>query len=92
MATDIGLTRPSAGARLPRTLVHAPHWTRAAWGAIAVTAAFLGITCWWLTQDRAIPIFDAGLHLIFVIEVHQLLSSGNLGNALTVTAPNPPLA
>jgi 4-amino-4-deoxy-L-arabinose transferase-like glycosyltransferase len=66
------------------------RWSAPAWGAIAVTTAFIAITCWWLTQDRSIPIFDAGLHLSLAIEVHQELSSGHLLKALTLAIPYPP--
>jgi hypothetical protein len=69
-----------------------PRWPMAAWGAIAVTATFIAITCWWLTQDRAVPIFDAGLHLTLTIFVHNQLSAGHLFDALTLTKPYPPFA
>ncbi len=69
-----------------------PRWPTPAWGAIGVTTLFVGITCWWLTQDRSIPIFDAGLHLSLAIDVHDELSSGHLLNALTLTIPYPPFA
>lgn len=67
-------------------------WPAPAWGAIGVTTLFIGITCWWLAQDRSIPIFDAGLHLSLVLNVHQELAAGNLGNALTLSVPYPPFA
>jgi hypothetical protein len=92
MATDVGLPRPSIGAQSPRALVHAPRWTGAAWGVIAVTAAFVGITCWWLSVDQHVPIFDAGLHLGYSIEVYEHLSSGDVSGALTLTTPYPPFA
>jgi 4-amino-4-deoxy-L-arabinose transferase-like glycosyltransferase len=67
-------------------------WPAPAWGAIGVVVLFIGITCWWLAQDRSIPIFDAGLHLSFALSVHQELAAGNLGQALTLTVPYPPFA
>jgi hypothetical protein len=57
-----------------------------------VTALFLGITCWWLTQDRSIPIFDAGLHLTGAFYIYRSLSAGHIVHALTLTVPYPPVA
>jgi 4-amino-4-deoxy-L-arabinose transferase-like glycosyltransferase len=91
MATDIGAARLRAR-NTPLARVAELGWPAPAWGAIGVTALFIGITCWWLTQDRSIPIFDAGLHLALVVAVHHELSVGNLGTALTQTAPYPPFA
>jgi hypothetical protein len=90
MATD--LTAPRLHVR--KTLwarIAELGWPAPAWGAIGVTVAFIGITWWWLTQDRSIPIFDAGLHLGLAISVHHELAAGHLGTALTLTAPYPPL-
>jgi hypothetical protein len=56
-------------------------------GAIGVTALFIAISCWWLTQDRSIPIFDAGLHLSLGYSVHHELGAGKLVNALTLSSP-----
>ena len=75
-----------------RALAVVPRLTAAAWGAIAAAALFLAITCWWLTQDRSIPVFDAGLHLSLAFEVHSELAAGRLTSALTLTKPYPPLA
>lgn len=69
-----------------------PRWTAAAWGAVATTTLFLAITCWWLTQDRSIPVFDAGLHLSLAFEVHSEFAAGRVASALTLTKPYPPLA
>jgi len=69
-----------------------PWWTAQAWGAIGVTALFLGITFWWLTQDRSIPIFDAGRHLSFAFLILEELRAGHLEHALTLSIPYPPFA
>jgi 4-amino-4-deoxy-L-arabinose transferase-like glycosyltransferase len=53
---------------------------------------FIAITLWWLTQDRSIPIYDAGLHLSLAFLVHHELGAGRLTNALTLTHPYPPFA
>ncbi len=54
------------------------RWSGYAWGAIGATAAFIGITCWWLTQDRSIPIYDVGTQLQTVFEYHRMLQAGDL--------------
>jgi 4-amino-4-deoxy-L-arabinose transferase-like glycosyltransferase len=74
-------------ARIPR-----PAWTTDAWMSIAVTALFVAITSWWLTQDRSIPIFDAGLHLSLTTAVYEHLRSGSIGTALTLSVPYPPFS
>jgi 4-amino-4-deoxy-L-arabinose transferase-like glycosyltransferase len=63
-----------------------------AWGAVGVVAAFIAITCWWLTQDRSVPIYDAGEHLIAVFTYRDLLLSGNLLGPFNQVTPYPPLA
>jgi 4-amino-4-deoxy-L-arabinose transferase-like glycosyltransferase len=60
--------------------------------SIAVVALFMCITLWWLTQDRSIPIFDAGVRLSQAILVYEHLSSASVGTALTTTSPYPPFA
>jgi hypothetical protein len=54
------------------------RWSAPAWGAIGAAAAFIAVTCWWLTQDRSIPIYDAGDQLETALEYHNMLQSGNL--------------
>jgi hypothetical protein len=53
--------------------------------------SFIVVTCWWLSQDRSIPVFDAGLHLEFAIDAHAELGAGRLLRALTGSAAYPPL-
>jgi hypothetical protein len=67
-------------------------WPGAAWGAIGVAALFIAITCWWVSENHTIPIFDAGLHLSIGIGVYHELAAGHLGEALTLAAPYPPFA
>ncbi len=62
-----------------------------AWGAIGATAVFIAITCWWLTQDRSVPIYDAGHHLEVAFEFHKMLAAGNLLGPLTQVSVYPPL-
>ncbi len=68
-----------------------PSWSGSAWGAILSAAAFIGLTCWWLTQDRSIPIFDAGDHLWAALHFHELLRSGDLLGPFNYTWQYPPL-
>ncbi len=49
-----------------------------AWGAVGIVAAFIAVTCWWLTQDRSIPVFDAGVHLHTAFEYHKMIAAGKL--------------
>ncbi|HTW40909.1 MAG TPA: glycosyltransferase family 39 protein [Solirubrobacteraceae bacterium] len=85
---------PTAGT-LPRLgssqRIALPQWTTQAWGAIGIATLFIGITCWWLTQDRSIPVYDAGRHLSFAFYVFEYLRSGDIGRALTRSYPYPPL-
>jgi hypothetical protein len=76
----------------PQFGVAISDWSGSAWGAIGITAAFIGITCWWLTQDRSIPIFDAGSHLETAIYFHQQLQAGHLFEPFNNTSQYPPLA
>ncbi len=89
MATRVDVrsapARTLAVARIAR-----PSWPAPAWGAIGVTALFIGITCWWLSVDRSIQIWDAGLHLQIAFNVHQLLGEGKVVEALSTSAPYPP--
>lgn len=69
-----------------------PRLSVYAWGSIAVAATFIGLTCWWLTQDRSIPIYDAGDHLETVIYYHHLIQTGDLLGPFNYTSQYPPLA
>ena len=89
MAIDVDVRSPPART-LPVARIARPSWSAPAWGAIGVTVLFIAITCWWLSQDRSIPIWDAGLHLALTLNVYHSLGAGNLGNAFSVTAPYPP--
>ena len=58
--------------------VRLARWSGYAWGAIGATAVFIGLTCWWLTQDRSIPIYDVGTQLQTAFEYHRMLQAGDL--------------
>ncbi len=68
------------------------QWSGYAWAAIGATTAFIALTCWWLTQDRSIPIYDAGDHLETALLFHQMLSAGELLGPLNHESPYPPFA
>jgi 4-amino-4-deoxy-L-arabinose transferase-like glycosyltransferase len=53
-------------------------WSTPAWGAIVATVVYIALTCWWLTQDRSIPIYDAGDHLTLALFYHNMLAAGNI--------------
>lgn len=89
MATEARTLRPAAGSGLLRR-VSAPRWTAQGWGAIGLCALFVAITWWWLTQDRTIPIYDSGLHLLLAIDVHDALAAGEIGLASEIGLPYPP--
>lgn len=67
------------------------QWSGYAWGAIGATAAYIALTCWWLTQDRSIPIYDAGDHLETALVFHQMLAAGEFLGPLNHESPYPPL-
>lgn len=69
-----------------------PRWSGSAWVAISATVGFIAATCWWLSQDRSIPIFDAGWHLENAIAYHNMLESGELLAPFKGASLYPPLA
>jgi 4-amino-4-deoxy-L-arabinose transferase-like glycosyltransferase len=68
----------------------ARRWSAYAWGAIGAAIVFIALTCWWLTQDRSIPIYDAGDHLETALSFHQMLKDGNLLGPFNFESPYPP--
>jgi 4-amino-4-deoxy-L-arabinose transferase-like glycosyltransferase len=44
---------------------------------VAITAAFVLVTVWWLTQDRRVPVFDPGLHEGFAFYFHDQMAAGH---------------
>jgi 4-amino-4-deoxy-L-arabinose transferase-like glycosyltransferase len=45
---------------------------------MGAAAVFVSITCWWLAEDRSIPIYDVGSQLETAREYHNMLVAGNL--------------
>jgi 4-amino-4-deoxy-L-arabinose transferase-like glycosyltransferase len=66
-------------------------WCAPAWSAIGLAAGFIALTCWWLTQDRSIPIYDAGDHLWAALHFHNLIRSGDLLGPFDYNWQYPPL-
>jgi 4-amino-4-deoxy-L-arabinose transferase-like glycosyltransferase len=72
--------------------VEVSRWSGYAWATIGATTVFVALTCWWLTQDRSIPIYDAGDHLETAFIFHQMLKAGELLGPLNHESPYPPFA
>jgi len=70
-------TRTGRTGRRLSVPVHSPSWSAAAWTALAATAAFLLLTCWWLSQNRAMPYGDDAEHLMTAFVFHENLLSGD---------------
>jgi len=81
----VGYVRAVSDVRTPRLSAYA-------WGAVGATTIFLALTCWWLTQDRSIPIYDAGSQLETALTYHRMLQAGNLLGPLTYESIYPILA
>jgi 4-amino-4-deoxy-L-arabinose transferase-like glycosyltransferase len=62
-----------------------------AWGAIGAALGFIAITCWWLTVDRSVPVYDAGEHLEEALIFHKMLQSGDLLGPFNYETVYPPL-
>ncbi len=62
-----------------------------AWGAIGATVSFIALTCWWLTVDHSVPVFDAGDHLEEALIAHKLLAAGDILGPFNHEAVYPPL-
>jgi hypothetical protein len=72
--------------------VRIARWSAYAWGAIGVTTTFIAVTCWWLTQDRSIPIYDAGTQLTAALKYQDMLRAGNLLGPFTTETVYPAFA
>jgi len=69
----------------------APRWSAAAWSAIALTAASIALSCWWLAEDRGIPGMEPGTILTDALATHATLARGDLLGPLSEVAIHPPL-
>jgi 4-amino-4-deoxy-L-arabinose transferase-like glycosyltransferase len=66
-------------------------WEPFAWSAITLTAAFIAITYWWLTQDRGVPGTEPGAALYAALRHRDMLHAGDLLGPLRFDAIHPPL-
>lgn len=65
------------------TSINIARWSAYAWGAIGAATVFILLTCWWLTQDRSIPIYDAGDQLETALIYRSMLHAGNIFGPFT---------
>jgi Dolichyl-phosphate-mannose-protein mannosyltransferase len=93
-AEDVALARRATGASTARARrrLALPRWSGPAWGAIGVTLLFVAITCWWLSQDRSVQIFDAGTDLNVAFTVHDMFRAGDLFGPLSINYQYPSFA
>jgi 4-amino-4-deoxy-L-arabinose transferase-like glycosyltransferase len=63
----------------------------AAWGAIALTAASIALSWWWLAEDRGIPGLEPGTGLTNALATHAALLRGDLLVPVTAPGIHPPL-
>jgi 4-amino-4-deoxy-L-arabinose transferase-like glycosyltransferase len=82
--------RGSRRAHARLSFINVSHFSAPTWGAIGATFLFIALTCWWLTQDRSIPIYDAGAHLQTAFLFHDMIQSGNLLGPFNYEYPYPP--
>jgi hypothetical protein len=76
--------RVSLSIRLPRA-------SAAAWGAIALTAASIALSWWWLAQDHGVPGTEPGATLSDALATHATLVEGDLFGPISGSAIHPPL-
>ena len=67
-----------------------PPWSSAAWWAIGAAAAFVLLTLWWLTQDRAVPSGDAAEELWAAFRFRDYMLHGDVGAIFDYPAYYPP--
>lgn len=83
----LGVTRELAGARRrERARTVSPQ----AWGAVAVVAAFIAITCIWLALDDALQVGDAAQHVYFAVLYEHLLERGDFSAIASFPSYYPP--
>jgi 4-amino-4-deoxy-L-arabinose transferase-like glycosyltransferase len=77
MATRPLIARRPRPAGLAPALRRRPRWSAAAWGAIGATTLFVALTCWWLTQDHAVPFGGGAQHLFAAIRFKEAIAAGH---------------
>jgi hypothetical protein len=68
--------RRPRGVRVVATRRAGVGWSRAAWGAIAVTLGFLALSAWWLAVDRSVQYSDAAQDLYVALSFRDLIAEG----------------
>jgi 4-amino-4-deoxy-L-arabinose transferase-like glycosyltransferase len=76
---------PAGGIELIRRV----HWSL--WGAVALAAAFLAMTAWWLTADSRVPDFDNAKHLGIAFSFYDAFRHGDSSYWFTTETEYPPL-
>ena len=92
MATTRGSVGPVVLGRsvVARAIAACARMSAPAWGAAALAAAFVALTGWWLSVDRAMPYNDAAQHLLFAFGFRDHLSEGHLLQAIDFGSFYPP--
>jgi 4-amino-4-deoxy-L-arabinose transferase-like glycosyltransferase len=80
--------RPFTSARLVEPIRRVP-WSL--WGVIALAAAFLAMTAWWLTADSRVPDYDNAKHLGIAFSFYDAFKHGNQSYWFTTDTEYPPL-
>ncbi|HEV7771693.1 MAG TPA: glycosyltransferase family 39 protein [Conexibacter sp.] len=75
LAPGSGLPAPPRPALLQRN--DRPRISGWAWGAATATAAFILVSCWWLSRDQGLPYADNASHLVTVVAYRDLLLAGD---------------
>jgi Dolichyl-phosphate-mannose-protein mannosyltransferase len=75
---------------LSRALAVPGRLSGPAWGAVAMAACSIALTCWWLSVDRSVPYNDAAQHLFFAFRYHDQLAAGHVGSVFDAPSFYPP--
>jgi uncharacterized membrane protein YsdA (DUF1294 family) len=67
------------------------RWSGAASGTVAITAGFVALTGWWLTQDRSVPFGGEAQHLYGSLTYYEALHAGHILRAFEGHTYYPPL-
>jgi hypothetical protein len=83
-------------ARLSRRARISERPSRRRWGdgagvAVALTAAFTALSCWWVAVDRSLPGTEPGSHLGTALQYRDMLAAGDPFGPFGVDAIHPPL-
>lgn len=80
----------SGVARVPARDRGASRWSAPAWGAVAVAALFVAISCWWLATDRAVPFGGGASHQYASLLYHEWIAEGDPFRAISYDTYYPP--